>query len=86
MDIVGVSVDANAKADEMMDAYIAQTGATVIAGEVSSKELLGLYFDAQPPFGRRNTRVPDAIALALSERYRFTHDLEVAAATTPKAG
>jgi hypothetical protein len=74
---LGLDVDPAEEADEMFAAYIERVGASIITQQVSSDDLLRLYFDAKPPFGRsseKKSEFPDAIALLALERWASEND------------
>lgn len=74
---IGLKVHPIRVASEMFDEYAERVGASIVNQQVSSEDLLALYFDAKPPFagsGDKKAEFPDAIALLALERWGHEND------------
>ncbi|MGO6690733.1 PIN domain-containing protein [Rhizobium johnstonii] len=75
--VVGLDIDPNETADEMVEAFIEKVGATIVNQQATSDELLALYFGTKPPFGKsaeKKSEFPDAIALLALEKWAEHND------------
>ena len=82
LESVGTHLDPIEKATEIFNLFAMRTGATIITEQVSSDELLGLYFGPKPPFenaDNKKSEFPDAIALLSFEKWARENDTLVLA-------
>lgn len=81
---LGLDVDPAEEADDIVNDYIDRVGATIISQQTTSSELLHLYFEVKPPFGKsaeKKAEFPDAIALLSLEKWARENDTLVLAVT-----
>ena len=77
------SLEPRSAARQRLDRFLKSTDASVIkCEETSIKDLVKLYFDAQPPFelaGKKKSEFPDAIALLSLEAWARTNKKKILA-------
>lgn len=74
---LGLNGDPATQADTMFAEYVTKVGASIITEQVSSDDLLDLYFAGSPPFGSKSDKkseFPDAIALLALELWASKND------------